>query len=91
MITPQPDAFNLLNRIEVLDEKIKYAEKQYHTASSEGKAEFFIKTLQHRLNSLKKEKSLFHQPMQKLKPFATYRSYLYNKIENMSEYNSSGF
>lgn len=81
----------MLSRLQAIDEKIRYSEGQLRLAKAEGQDKNEIRRLEIRLNNLKKERSLYHAPMQKLKPLAGYRTFLYNKIEGLSPYNSSRY
>jgi hypothetical protein len=91
MLAAFPTFDEMLTKLQLLEEKIKYSERQLTAAMAEGKTEHEIKRLKLRLCSLKKERSLYHGPMQKLRPFVGYQSYLYNKIESLSAYNSSRY
>lgn len=91
MLAAFPNFDEMLTRLQVLEEKIRYSERQLNAAMADGKADHEIKRLKLRLSSLKKERSLYHGPMQKLKPFVGYQTYLYNKIESLSAYSSSRY
>lgn len=91
MLATLPNIHDLLTRVQILEEKIKYAEKQYRAAQVEGKEDYIIKRLKFRLSNLRKEKCLYHAPMQKLKPLVGIQSYLHYKIESFEKFNSSRF
>lgn len=86
-----PNLDEILYRLQLLDDKIKYASKLYKSAIDEDKPGHELKRLKQRVETLKKERCLYYNPMQKLKPHVGYQSYLYNKIESISQFNSSRY
>ncbi|WP_207493939.1 hypothetical protein [Aridibaculum aurantiacum] len=91
MPPPVPQVQEILVRLQLLEEKIKFAAGQMNAALLDGKPDHEIRRLKQRLTNLQKEKCLYYEPMQKLKPLAGYRSYLYNKIEGMERFTNSRY
>jgi hypothetical protein len=82
---------DIIYRLQLLDEKIKYAERKYKAAIEEEQHPHTIKSLKLRIDSLYKERSLYHQPLQSYKDTVPYMSPLYKKIESILPYQPSRY
>jgi hypothetical protein len=82
---------DIISRLQLLDEKIKYAERKYKSAMEDEQHPHTIKSLKLRIDSLYKERSLYHQPLQSYKDTVPYMSPLYKKIESILPYQPSRY
>jgi cell shape-determining protein MreC len=82
---------DILKKLQVLEEKIKHAETKYLRTEQETEVPEFLKTQKARINSLKKERSLYYQQLQSFKPSVAFLSPLYHLIERITPFTASRY
>jgi uncharacterized coiled-coil DUF342 family protein len=80
-----------LSRLQLLEDKIRYAEKKYRYAVLQQESAPCLKSLKVRIDNLKKERSLYHDQLQSYKSSVPYLSPLYKKIESILPYQASRY
>lgn len=89
--TKKKEMDDVLYRLQVLDEKIRYAEQKYNKAVEEQVCLHTLKSLKVRINNLYKERSLYHDYLQPFKESVPFLSPVYKKIESIHPFQSSRY